>query len=129
MLDGMTVIMGVDKAAASKETALFGIPGPDIFTDAQNVGNTILYYGTFSYDQGGVFDSTVANLLGHETIHGLQVAAHGGLEQYMPDFLTQLSLPDYSRPFERVAYNFGPYNSSSGARTPVLDSAGFWFRK
>jgi RHS repeat-associated protein len=129
MLDGMTVIMGVDKAAANREASLFGIPGPGVFTDAQNVGNTILYYDTFSYDQGGVFDSAVANILGHETIHGLQVAARGGLEQYMPDFVAQLSLGYYSRPFEKAAYNFGPANNNSGARAPILNAVGSWFRK
>jgi hypothetical protein len=114
---------------ASREAALFGIPGPDADTDAQNVGNTILYYSTFSYDQGGVLRANVANTLGHETIHGLQVAARGGLEQYMPDFLAQLSMGYYLRPFERAAYSFGPYNSNINVGIPILNSAGSWFRK
>jgi hypothetical protein len=129
LLDGMTVIMGVDKAVATREFNSFRIPGPDAFTDAQNVGNTILYYSTFSYDQGGVFDLNIANILGHETIHGLQVAAYGGLKNFDPYFRAQLSMPYFLRPFERAAYNFGPTNAGSGVSAPVFNTIGTWFRK
>ena len=129
-LDNINVIMGVDKGAVLKELGKLGINAGDN-PEAVTVGNTILVFGTMEKDsKGRVRDQGDADLLGHESIHSLQVNAAGGIPAYAgrykaySDMAKRAGLdPYFGSPLERAPYSFGPTNQSAqkaGSSTPTI---------
>jgi len=73
------------------------------------IGNTI-------YNNTGVLDPNNlsienAALLGHESIHGIQSVAAGGISKYLELYMNEIKNKGYYKnKFEIAAYNFGPTN-------------------
>jgi hypothetical protein len=104
------------------------------FADMPSIGG--LSVGNAIYMAGSIpasMDSFTADLLGHEAIHSVQAAAHGGTTAFLNAYIPELRANQYSaaNKFEYAAYAFGGDAQAAGITLPftqILKSQGTWWR-
>jgi hypothetical protein len=125
ILSGVSVYSNVNAQALNSVVSQHANMPP---IDGLSIGNDIYMAGSVS-----TMNADKADLLGHEAIHSIQAAAHGGRTSFMNVYLPELATNGYSQSnkFEFAAYAFGGNLRSPGIVLPftqILRSNGTWWR-